>query len=92
MTSKIVQNGPKVLREIGPDHFWPPKRLTKRLGIEVIEEGVNTVAGYIQRNNERLPRAGDTARLSGYLLTVLVAEDDGIWIDVVQGEWKEELP
>ena len=89
--------GEVVIQEIAQDHFRVSglvsvRALTKRLGIEVIEEGVNTVAGYIQRNNERLPRAGDTARLSGYLLTVLVAEDDGIWIDVVQGEWKEDLP
>ena len=68
------------------------RALTKRLGIVAIEEGINTVAGYIQRNNERLPRVGDTARLAGYLLTVLEAEEDGIWIDIVQDEWEEDIP
>jgi CBS domain containing-hemolysin-like protein len=67
------------------------RALAKRLGVAVAEEGINTVAGYIQRNNERLPRMGDTARLGDYRLTVLEAEDDGIWIDIVQGEWKEDL-
>ena len=67
------------------------RALTKRLGIDLTEEGINTVAGYIQRNNERLQRVGDTARLPGYLLTVLEAEDDGIWIDIVQDQWKEDL-
>lgn len=89
--------GEVVIQEVGENHFRVSglvsvRALTKRLGIVAIEEGINTVAGYIQRNNERLPRVGDTARLAGYLLTVLEAEEDGIWIDIVQDEWEEDLP
>ena len=88
--------GEVVIQEIAENHFRVSglvsvRALTKRLGIDLTEEGINTVAGYIQRNNERLPRVGDTARLPGYLLTVLEAEDDGIWIDIVQDQWKEDL-
>jgi CBS domain containing-hemolysin-like protein len=88
--------GEVLIQEIGANHFRVSglvsvRALTKRLGIEVTEEGVNTVAGYIQRNNERLPRVGDTARLAGYVLTVLEAEENGIWIDIVRGEWEEDL-
>ena len=89
--------GEVVIQEIEENHFRVSglvrlRALAKRLGIDLTEEGVNTVAGYIQRNNERLPRVGDTAKLPGYLLTVVEAEEDGIWIDIVQDEWKEELP
>ncbi len=89
--------GEVVIQEVGENHFRVSglvsvRALTKRLGIVSAEEGINTVAGYIQRNNERLPRVGDTARLAGYLLTVLEAEENGIWIDIVQGEWKDDLP
>ena len=88
--------GEVLIQEIGANHFRVTglvsvRALTKRLGIEVTEEGVNTVAGYIQRNNERLPRVGDTARLAGYVLTVLEAEENGIWIEIVRGEWEEDL-
>ena len=89
--------GEVVIQEIAEKHFRVSglvsvRALTKRLGIDLTEEGINTVAGYIQRNNGRLPRVGDTARLPGYLLTVLEAEEDGIWIDIVQDAWKEDLP
>ncbi|MAI71186.1 MAG: hemolysin activation protein [Rhodopirellula sp.] len=89
--------GEVVIQEVGENHFLVSglvsvRALTKRLGIDATEDGVNTVAGYIQRNNERLPRVGDTARLAGFLLTVLEAEDNGIWIDIVEGEWEEDLP
>ena len=89
--------GEVVIQEVGENHFRVSglvsvRALTKRLGIVAVEEGINTVAGYIQRNNERLPRVGDTARLAGYLLTVLEAEEDGIWIDIVQDEWEEDIP
>ena len=88
--------GEVMIQEIAENHYRVSglvsvRALAKRLGVAVAEEGINTVAGYIQRNNERLPRMGDTARLGDYRLTVLEAEDDGIWIDIVQGEWKENL-
>ncbi|MDE0862572.1 MAG: CNNM domain-containing protein [Rubripirellula sp.] len=88
--------GEVMIQEIAENHYRVSglvsvRALAKRLGVAVAEEGINTVAGYIQRNNERLPRMGDTARLGDYRLTVLEAEDDGIWIDIVQVEWKEDL-
>jgi CBS domain containing-hemolysin-like protein len=88
--------GEVMIQEIAENHYRVSglvsvRALAKRLGVSVAEEGINTVAGYIQRNNERLPRMGDTARLGDYRLTVLEAEDDGIWIDIVQVEWKEDL-
>ena len=89
--------GEVVIQEVGKNHFRVSglvsvRALAKRLGIEATEDGINTVAGYIQRNNERLPRVGDTARLAGFLLTVSEAEDNGIWIDIVPGEREEDLP
>ena len=89
--------GEVVIQEIAGNHYRVSglvsvRALAKRLGVEVDGEGINTVAGYIQRNNERLPRMGDTAALGDYLLTVLEAEEDGIWIDIVPVERKEELP
>ncbi len=58
------------------------RALAKRLGIETIEEGVTTVAGLIQRHNERLPRVGDRAPLDRFTLEVIEENDDTLWIDV----------
>ena len=58
------------------------RALAKRLGIEAIEEGVTTVAGLIQRHNERLPRVGDHAPLDRFTLEVVEENDDVVWIDV----------
>ncbi|GAA4456046.1 CNNM domain-containing protein [Novipirellula rosea] len=58
------------------------RALAKRLGIETVEEGVTTVAGLIQRHNERLPRVGDRAPLDRYTLEVVEEKDDAVWIDV----------
>ena len=52
------------------------RQLAKQLGVEVPDASVATVAGYIQRNNERLPRVGDQAMLQHFQLTV-VEETDG---------------
>lgn len=56
--------------------------LAKRLSLEIPEEGVATVAGYIQRHNERRPRKGDRAVLGRFELTVTEVHDSGIWIEV----------
>ncbi|MFG0262324.1 MAG: CNNM domain-containing protein [Novipirellula sp. JB048] len=58
------------------------RALAKRLGIETTEAGVTTVAGLIQRHNERLPRVGDRAPLERFTLEVVEANDDALWIDV----------
>lgn len=56
--------------------------LAKRLSIELPEEGIATVAGYIQRHNERLPREGDRAVLDRYELCVIEQQNNVTWIDV----------
>ena len=66
------------------------RELAKRLEAEIPPEGITTVAGYIQRQNERLPRAGDKAILGSYVLTVLESPQDDIWIDVVKDNTKTE--
>ena len=58
------------------------RRLAKHLGIDVTGEGITTVAGFIQRHNERLPRLGDAAPMGPFTLTVTGQNDDEIWIDV----------
>ena len=58
------------------------RRLAKRLGIEFSGEGITTIAGYVQRHNERLPRPGDSAPMDRFLLTVIEQVEDVIWIEV----------
>tara|TARA_R110002049_G_scaffold2750_8_gene22264 strand:+ start:215867 stop:217147 length:1281 start_codon:yes stop_codon:yes gene_type:complete len=56
--------------------------LAKRLDVELPDESIATVAGYIQRINERLPRTGDSASFHHYELVVTDQVDDETWIDV----------
>ncbi len=56
--------------------------LAKRLAVALPEEGIATVAGYIQRQNERRPREGDTAVLDRYELRVVQQDDRVTWIEV----------
>lgn len=58
------------------------RKLAKRLGIEAPDDLIATVAGFIQRHNERLPRVGDTARLDRFELIVKEEGEEGIWIEV----------
>ena len=54
--------------------FWAQRAcvsLAKHLGIDVSGEGITTVAGFIQRQNERLPRLGDSAPMGRFTLTVI---------------------
>ena len=79
--------GEPAIQEIGTDRYRvfggaSIRRLTKLLRIEVGDEGVTTIAGYIQRHNERLPRIGDTASMDRYLLQVTEQTDDVLWIEV----------
>ena len=59
------------------------RQLTKRLNVAIPDESIATVAGFIQRNNERLPRVGDTAELGGFRLTVTEETGDDLRIEVV---------
>lgn len=69
------------------------RALAKRLGIEVVGEGFTTVAGFIQRHNERLPRPGDEAPMDRYRLTVTDEPgQDVLWIDVRLAADPEEPP
>jgi len=69
------------------------RALAKRLGIEVVGEGFTTVAGFIQRHNERLPRPGDEAVMDCYRLTVTDEPgDEVLWIDVRVTAQDQESP
>ncbi len=57
------------------------RSLAKFLGLDVPEERTATVAGFIQRHNERRPRLGDIAPLEHYELTVVAQDDDSVIIE-----------
>lgn len=79
----ITETNSGHLRVAGSDSL---RRLSKRLELTAPSEGVITVAGYLQRHNERFPRVGDTAPLGAYTLTVVEETDDIIWIEVTASE------
>lgn len=58
------------------------RQLAKQLAVNVPEGSVATVAGFIQRHNERLPRLGDQATLEDYELTVVEESDGDLRIEV----------
>ncbi|MCS7467316.1 CNNM domain-containing protein [Stieleria sp. ICT_E10.1] len=58
------------------------RQLAKQLAVSVPDESVATVAGFIQRHNERLPRLGDQATLEDYLLTVVEEQEGALRIEV----------
>ncbi|TWU04388.1 CNNM domain-containing protein [Stieleria varia] len=58
------------------------RAVAKRLGVEVSDESIATVAGYIQRSNERLPRVGDTAILEPYEMVVMQETDGELTIEL----------
>lgn len=66
------------------------RQLAKQLGIDVPEGSVATIAGFIQRYNERLPRLGDQAILEDYELTVIEAEDGDLRIEVVRQDGRDD--
>ncbi len=75
------------VQQIAPDHYRvlgtaSVRSLAKQLETDVSGEGITTVAGYIQRHNERLPRVGDAAPMGRFTLTVIEQQDDAIWIAV----------
>ncbi|MCC9599802.1 CNNM domain-containing protein [Stieleria sp. JC731] len=57
------------------------RQFSKRLGVDTPEGSIATVAGFIQRHNERLPRLGDEAILGGFRLTVIEQDDERVRIE-----------
>ena len=75
------------VQELAVDHYRVSgsvsvRSLTKRLGIEASDEGVITLAGYVQRHCGRFPRPGDVAPLGRFQLTVVSLLDEGLLIDI----------
>ncbi len=82
--------GAEYVQELGTDHYRvlgsvSVRNLSKRLAVEAPEELIATVAGFIQRHNERLPRVGDTAPLGRFQLQVVEETPEGVWIEVRVG-------
>ncbi|KAA5544671.1 DUF21 domain-containing protein [Roseiconus nitratireducens] len=83
------------IERLAPDHYrvrglTSLRQLAKELNVPLTDESVATVAGYIQRCNERLPRLGDQSVLGPYLLTVIEESDGELAIDVTRkGEGDE---
>ncbi len=76
----------EAIRSLDQDRYRLPgsislRALAKQLGVEVPEEPSATVAGHLQRQNERRPRLGDTGRLGPFELTVVEESDLAVWIE-----------
>ena len=56
--------------------------LAKRLSVDLPDETVATVAGFIQRTTERRPREGDVAMMEGFELRVAEQDEQVTWIEV----------
>lgn len=88
--------GESSIQQIDVDHYRVAgslslRRLAKRLSIDFAGEGITTVAGLIQRHNERLPRVGDVAPMDRFVLTVLEdQDDDALWISVIAVQDRQE--
>lgn len=63
--------------------------LAKHLDVEIDAEGVTTVAGYLQRQNERIPRVGDEAEFESFVLRVESEDAPGIRVHVRQSDEPE---
>ncbi|MCM2372488.1 CNNM domain-containing protein [Aporhodopirellula aestuarii] len=78
------------IKLIGRDHYRMTgmtslRALARMLSIDVPEERVATVSGYVQRCNERVPRVGDIAKLPPFELVVTDEDEDDIWIEAWRG-------
>lgn len=85
----MQQTGTEVYRVAGSMSL---RQLSKQLGVEIPDESVATVGGFIQRHNERLPRLGDTAVMSEFLLTVVEETEQGLRIEVRRNDQDAGLP
>ena len=79
--------GTAAITEIGVDRYRvlgsvSLRRLVKRLQIETPVENIATVAGFIQRQTERLPRVDDSAVLDRFELKVVDQQDELTWVEV----------
>lgn len=78
------------IEQLGEDYYRVAgavslRQLTKHLGVTITDESIATVAGYIQRTNERLPRLGDDALLGDFQLKVVEEAEGDLRIDVRRG-------
>lgn len=78
------------IKRVGSNHYRMPgstslRSLAKQLNVELPEERVATVTGYLQRHNERVPRVGDVAPLPPYELVVIEEDEDDVWIEAWLG-------
>ncbi|MEM1228341.1 MAG: CNNM domain-containing protein [Planctomycetota bacterium] len=78
------------IQTIGGNHFRMPgstslRALARRLNVSLPEERTATVAGHLQRHNERVPRVGDVAPLPPFELVVTEEDADGVWIEAWLG-------
>lgn len=88
-------NNAVAIEQVGPDVYQVAgsaslRRLAKHLGVEIPEGSVATVAGFIQRHNERLPRVGDHAPLGEFDLRVETEEESDLRIEVRRRRTEEE--
>jgi CBS domain containing-hemolysin-like protein len=79
--------GDTAIEKLGEDHYrvlgsLSFRHLTKQLQIDPPEDAVTTVAGFIQRQNSRLPRLGDSAPLGRFNLIVVEEGKNAVWIEV----------
>lgn len=78
------------IKQVGGSHYRMPgmtslRSLSKMLSIELPEERAATVAGFLQRSNQRVPRVGDVASLPPFELVVTDETEDDIWIEAWLG-------
>ncbi|MEM9367768.1 MAG: CNNM domain-containing protein [Planctomycetota bacterium] len=76
-----------LIESIGVDHYRLHGRtglgvIAQRLNLQLPEERAATVAGHIQRHNERVPRVGDVAPLHPYELVVVEDDTNGVWVEI----------
>jgi CBS domain containing-hemolysin-like protein len=87
--------GDTAIKKLGPDHYrvlgsLSFRHLTRQLEIDAPDDAVTTVAGFIQRQNSRLPRVGDSAPLDRFTLTVVEESPDAVFIEVKSCASNEE--
>lgn len=88
-TDDVGEGEQLLIQDLGDDTYRVSgslsfRALTKRLAVEAEFEGITTVAGFIQRHNERIPRVGDSAELEDYRLTIVDQEEHELWIEVIR--------
>ena len=67
------------------------RTLIKRLDLDIPDDATATVAGYIQRQNARLPRIGDHSTLGEFQLSVVEQVEDDLMIHVRRRPGSDEI-